>query len=429
MSDALIEVQVDGLSGPTHHFGGLSPGNLASTAHAHKPAHPRAAALQGLEKMRRVLHCGVAQAWLPPLLRPDLTFLRSAGLSGTDAEVLTLAAQEPHLLHIAISSAFMWAANCATVIPTGDSGDNTCHILVANLQAMAHRTLEGTQRAAQLRRLFAQVPALRIHAPLPSSVVFGDEGAANHSRIACDGQVTHIFVHGRSAAALTTTRFPARQTSEASRALVRLAQVKNACHILQSAQAIDAGAFHNDVVMVGCDDRVLLHEYAWAQQSDMLEQLRKRHPSLRIAEISAQELSLNHAVHSYLFNSQLLHTTAGYILIAPQQAEHGPARAVINRLLAEQFIAQVHFIELNESMANGGGPACLRLRVPLTPAQVARCPAGFLLTDARIDALEHIVEAHYPTHLSLSDLVDPAWIALSLRLESLFHHALFDTSA
>jgi succinylarginine dihydrolase len=425
MSDALIEVQVDGLSGPTHHFGGLSLGNLASTAHAQKPAHPRAAALQGLEKMRRVFHCGVAQAWIPPLLRPDIAFLRRVGLSGSDGEVLAAAAQEPALLPIAASSAFMWAANCATVIPACDSADNSCHIIMANLQAMAHRTLEGPQRAAQWRRLFAQVPSVKIHEPLPLLVALGDEGAANHSRIVADGQVTHIFVHGREVTAAATKRFPARQTSTASRAVARIAQIKNACHILQAPAAIDAGAFHNDVVMVGCGDRLLVHENAWTDQGKILAQLRQRHPSLRVAEIPAQELSLDQAVQSYLFNSQLLHTASGYCLIAPQQAEQGPARAVINRLLATQFITAAHFVALSESMANGGGPACLRLRLPLTPEQLALCPAGFLLSDERIDELARLIDTHYPANLSLSDLTDPQWLTLAQRLEILFNQVMF----
>ena len=129
MDDTLVEVQVDGLPGPTHHFGGLSAGNLASLAHAGFSSRPRAAARQGLAKMRQVLALGVPQAWLPPLPRPDLALLREAGFRGSDAEVLRAAVADPHLLHLATSSAFMWTANCATVIPASDSADGRCHVI------------------------------------------------------------------------------------------------------------------------------------------------------------------------------------------------------------------------------------------------------------------------------------------------------------
>ena len=88
MSVPLIEVQFDGLPGPTHHFGGLSQGNLASQAHAGFRSRPRAAARQSLAKMRRLLDLGAVQAVLPPLLRPDLDLLRESGFTGDDGAVL-----------------------------------------------------------------------------------------------------------------------------------------------------------------------------------------------------------------------------------------------------------------------------------------------------------------------------------------------------
>jgi len=74
MTSTGLELQLDGLVGPTHHFGGLSVGNLASMRHAGWQSRPRQAALQGLAKMRQVLALGVPQAVLPP--SPDL---RSGG--------------------------------------------------------------------------------------------------------------------------------------------------------------------------------------------------------------------------------------------------------------------------------------------------------------------------------------------------------------
>jgi succinylarginine dihydrolase len=413
MDELHTEVQVDGLAGPTHHFGGLSHGNLASQAHAGFHSHPRAAALQGLEKMRFVMRLGVTQAWLPPLLRPDVAWLRRCGFSGTDAQVVTAAADEPHLLKIATSSAFMWSANCATVIPAGDSRDGHCHIVIANLQAMSHRAGEGEQRAAQWRALCAKVPLITVHDPLPLLPALGDEGAANHSRVVSDENVTHLFVFGRQANAPITTRLPARQTREASAAVARCAGLSpsSMMTVQQSPAAIDAGAFHNDVVMVGCNAHVLIHVQAWVDQAQVLAQLRQRHPSLSVAEISNDDLTLDEAVASYLFNSQLLQTPAGVVLIAPAQAQHGRAGAVIKRLCANGFLHQAHFFDLQESMANGGGPACLRLRVPLSREACTLLPAGFFLSEQRADAIEAIINRHYREQLTSHDLQDPHLLA------------------
>jgi succinylarginine dihydrolase len=413
MDDALVELQVDGLPGPTHHFGGLSAGNLASLAHAGFSSRPRAAARQGLAKMRHVLGLGVPQAWLPPLPRPDLALLRGAGFSGSDAEVLRAASADPHLLHLATSSAFMWSANCATVVPTTDSSDGRCHVIAANLVAMSHRAREGVPRAAQLRTMFAHLNDVLVHDPLPALHDLGDEGAANHSRICAPGTpAVHLFVHGRAGGERLTTRLPARQTREAGAAVARLGRLSETqvMHVRQHSAAIDAGAFHNDVVMVGDGARVLLHAEAWSDQPAVLAELRRRIPGLRVAEIASADLTLAEAVASYLFNSQLLTTPHGVVLVAPAQAGEGRAGAVVRRLIDDGFITRALFLDLGESMANGGGPACLRLRVPLPTPSLARLAPGMLLDEARITALEQWVDRHYRETLTHDDLADPALI-------------------
>jgi succinylarginine dihydrolase len=410
MDDALVELQVDGLPGPTHHFGGLSAGNLASLAHAGFSSRPRAAARQGLAKMRQVLALGVPQAWLPPLPRPDLALLRGAGFRGSDAEVLRAAADEPHLLHLATSSAFMWSANCATVVPASDSADGRCHVVAANLIAMSHRAREGTLRAAQLRTLLANSDEVVVHDPLPALADLGDEGAANHSRVWSAGTpAIHLFVHGRVGGERQTTRLPARQTREAGAAVARLAQLPDArvMHLRQHPAAIDAGAFHNDVVMVGDGARVLLHAEAWVDQAAALVELRRRVPALRVAEIASADLTLAEAVASYLFNSQLLTTPTGVVLLAPAQAGEGRAGAVVRRLIDDGFITRAVFLDLGESMANGGGPACLRLRLPLSALTLPRLAPGMLLDATRISALEAWVDRHYRETLTRAELADP----------------------
>lgn len=415
MKSCLQELQLDGLVGPTHHFGGLSLGNLASMTHTGWQSHPRQAARQGLAKMRLVLALGIPQAILPPLERPDLCFLRQAGFCGSNATILQLAAtREPHLLSIAMSSAFMWTANTATVIPSRDSTDGRCHLVVSNLAATQHRALEGKPRAAMLRHLFSSPEKVLVHDPLPASSALSDEGAANHSRIFRPGSSSgaHLFVYGRAHHTPTTDlprRFQARQTAAASRAVARLGRLPGSRFVLarQQPQAIDAGAFHNDVVMVADGDCLLLHENSLVDQSQVLQVLRQYVPELNIFQVSGDDLSLTEAVESYLFNSQLLHTCSGRVLLAPEQSGKGPAYKIIQRMLNEGFIVQVRFQNLDQSMAGGGGPACLRLRVLLTPEELQTLAPGVHLNACKLQRLETWVDRHYREKLNPEDLADP----------------------
>lgn len=409
------EFQFDGLAGPTHHFGGLSFGNVASMTHAGWHSRPRQAAYQGLAKMRQVLMLGVPQAILPPLERPDLRFLRQAGFCGHDADILAGAArQEPYLLRLAMSSAFMWTANAATVIPSCDSEDGRCHVIVANLTATPHRAIEGRARTVMLRQLFIDSRLVTVHAPLPPSPTLHDEGAANHCRFDT-GQADggwHLFVYGRShdtpEAELPYT-FPARQSREASRAVARLGRLPQSKGLFarQQARAIDAGAFHNDVVMVNHDDRLLVHEHSLVDQQSILQKLRQHLPTLQIHEVKQCDLSLQHAVKSYLFNSQLLATPAGRVLLAPVQSSSGPAAKVTQRLVDNGFVDRVIFQNLDQSMAGGGGPACLRLRVPLTQEERDSITPGILLNETILQHLEAWVDQHYRDELTPAELADP----------------------
>ncbi len=406
----LTDLQLEGLPGPTCFHGGLSAGNLASQANSGALAHPRASARACLAKMRLMLELGQRVALLPPLPRPDLAVLRALGFSGSDAEVVDRAGrEEPPLLRISASSASMWAANCATVIPAPDSGDGRCHLVVANLVAMAHRAVEALPRARMLRRIFPDGEHFTVHGPLPAVAVLGDEGAANHHRAQGARGACHLFVHGRAAgtpAEALPRRHLARQTREASAAVARLGGLATAVHARQHPEAIDAGVFHNDVAMIGLGDRVLIHERALVDQQAALSALESACGPLRVATVSAAEPPLEEAVHSYLFNSVLYETPAGPVLVAPSECASGAARGIVDRLRADGFIARAEHIELRESMMGGGGPACLRLRVPLDEDDLARVDRAYLIDRPRLDALERWVDARYRRELALSDLRD-----------------------
>lgn len=415
MSEAtVVEVNFDGLVGPTHNYCGLSVGNLASTVNADAVSHPRAAALQGLQKMRAVMALGAPQGFLPPPLRPAPGPLRAAGFTGDDDQVLAAAAREDQILFRAATSASsMWTANAATVITAADSGDGRIHLVTANLASMLHRSMEAADTHATLRRVFADADVFAVHAPLAHGVHFGDEGAANHMRLAAShgSAGVNVFVHG----ARRDGRFPERQALRASQVVSRLGGVSQPVFALQAAGAIEAGAFHNDVVAVANETVLLAHKEAFADPDALAAALEARVPGFRHVEVGG--FGLDKAVSSYLFNSQIVtRPDDGMTLVAPAEArEDAQVWAEVERILAgDNPIDQALVVDLRESMRNGGGPACLRLRVPMNLAALARVDQRFLLTEARIEALSRLVERAWPEAIAPSDLADPAlWAAAS----------------
>lgn len=408
------ELNFDGLVGPTHNYAGLSPGNLASTRHYGQVANPRRAALQGLAKMRFVAGLGVGQAILPPQPRPDVETLRRLGFGGSDEAVVAQAAKvADHLLRLCSSASYMWTANAATVAPSADTADGRVHLTPANLSAMFHRALEPAQTTATLRAIFADPTRFVVHAPLPGGQHFADEGAANHTRLAGES-VVHLLAWGRRSwgEAEAPRRHPARQTLEAAEAVARLHGLGDRALCWQQAPAgIDAGAFHTDVLAVGNETFLMLHELAFVEYPALLEALRARiGAGFRYVLASEAELPAADAVAAYPFNSQVLTLPGGGMaIVAPEESRRNPrARAFLERVLAEDNpVTAVHFLDLNQSMDNGGGPACLRLRVPLTDEERGAITARVFLDDALYAELVGWVERHYRDRLAFQDLIDP----------------------
>lgn len=403
-----VELQCDGLVGPTHNYAGLSHGNLASVANAASIAYPRQAALQGLQKMRLVHALGIPQLVMPPHPRPNLELLAALGFSGSVQEMLASAALvSPKILQAAWSASGMWAANMATISPAPDTADGALHITPANLAATLHRQQEAAFAEKLMRRIFGQVAV--VHPPLPASVPLTDEGAANHLRL-CAGhgeQGVEVFVYGAGSAV-----FPARQEQAASAAIGRAHQVKQALYVQQSPEAIDAGVFHNDVIAMSNERLLIYHEKAFAEEAAFIEQLRAALPQVQVVRISEAELPLTQAVASYFFNSQLLTLPEGQmVVLAPQESAEIPqARAVFDRLVADAAIPinEVHYLNLRESMRNGGGPACLRLRVVLRDEALAALPRGVIYSPQLHERLEGFIERHYPPQMAPDDLKDAA---------------------
>jgi succinylarginine dihydrolase len=414
------ELNLDGIVGPTHNYAGLSFGNIASMKHKQSVSNPRQAALEGLAKMKFLAGLGVKQAVLPPHERPHIPTLRRLGFSGSDADVLAAAhTRDPGLLSAVSSSSAMWTANAATVSPRWDSADERTHFTPANLVSTFHRSIEASTTSTVLKRIFADESRFVHHDPLPCGMTFADEGAANHTRLWSAGmlQGVQIFVYGRAANDPPQTKFPSRQSRQACEAIARLHQLnpRSTLYFKQSPRAIDAGAFHNDVVCVGHQDVLMIHESAWEMQPIALRQLREVcqetcEQELELIEITEEQLPLEEAIGSYLFNSQIVSLPDGvYGLIAPVESRENPrAKAVIDRILHEQYpFSAVHYVDVRQSMRNGGGPACLRLRVMLDEEEFAAMHQGVMLSDALYASLKAWIEKHYREQLSADDLADP----------------------
>ncbi|RKQ69387.1 succinylarginine dihydrolase [Litorimonas taeanensis] len=410
-----VELNIDGLVGPTHNYAGLSFGNIASSGNKGAISNPKAAALQGLQKMRTLVNMGLPQAVMPPHARPLTYYLRGLGFNGTDSAVHESAWKaNPALVANLMSASPMWTANAATVSPSIDTADGKVHLTAANLVAMPHRSIEAPQTE---RLLQAILPKAVIHPALPSNTVFGDEGAANHNRMSQShgDKGLEIFVYGREALSdEPSTKFPGRQTLEASKAVGRLHGLDEAAtlYLRQSAKAIDAGAFHNDVVCVTNGTVMFFHKDAFDDVAAMQNVVREKAKPLGFEpEFLMADIPLEDTIQSYLFNSQLLSLPNGKMgLILPKNVENTPsAKAFVDHCIAgNNPVSEAHYLDLKQSMQNGGGPACLRLRVPLTDEELKQVHSPMLMDEAKLQSLDEWVNKYYREALSRDDLGDPA---------------------
>lgn len=388
----LQEINFDGIVGPSHNYAGLSLGNLAATKNAGATSYPRAAALQGIAKMKANMAMGLAQGFLVPLPRPDNGWLEELAADDTT---------DPALVAGAWSASSMWTANAATVSPAPDTADGRCHLTVANLVTMPHRSHEWADTLVQLQLVFADDDHFAVHGPVPPC--FGDEGAANHMRFAgSHGEPgLEVFVYGR-----TGGRFPARQHEEAGRIVARRHGLDPArtLFVEQAPEAIAAGAFHNDVVSVANENVLFTHEQAFADRQGTYDAIMARCPGAQVVEVPADRVSLEDAITSYLFNAQLLTPPSGEMtLVVPEECRDNSNvwNWLQDMLAGNGPIRHVNVVDVRQSMANGGGPACLRLRVVADPATV---DPRFMLDDEKAAKLEDVMEQYWP------ERIDPAQV-------------------
>jgi len=434
-----FEINFDGLVGPTHNYAGLSFGNVASVGNSGKVSYPKQAALQGLSKMKELFDMGLKQAVLPPHERPAVFFFRNLGYSGDDQKVLSdVYKTNPKLFISCCSASSMWAANSATVTPSLDTFDHKLHFTPANLNHKFHRLIEAEFTETVLTKIFSNSKYFKVHPPLKGGEMFSDEGAANHTRLAAEHGTKgiHFFVYGRSVfggdSNIQPSKFPARQTYEASKAIARSHGIDDSQLVFaqQSPEAIDAGVFHNDVICVGNESFLFYHEKAFINSDQVILELKNKFDALESQRcfipfcVKEKDVSMEDVVKSYLFNSQIITASSGeQFLAAPMEcSENNIIRSFLDHWVGDSRfpIKKIKYFNLRESMQNGGGPACLRLRVQMSQSELNKIGGNVLLGNELYHSLCNWVKKHYRDELSPADLADPnLWREVQSALDEL----------
>lgn len=419
------EYNFDGLIGPTHNYGGLAYGNIPSQINRYAVSNPRQAALQGIRKMRLLMSLGIKQGFLPPQPRPDIKALYEHGFHGTERQILEKVSSINFDLLVKFSSASsMWSANAATVCPSADAQDERLHITPANLISQEHRAIEARQTAVILKNLFPQGYSFNQHPPLPAEEELSDEGAANHMRL-CEKyplKGLQIFVYGKSAdlpAQDLPQRYPARQSLKASQTIALTHQCDKArtMFVRQNPQAIDRGVFHNDVIATANENVLFFHQESFVEQKEVLRVIKEKFSALSrgplyLLEVKSDQLSIKEAAAAYLFNAQLVSVNDGaMVLIAPEECQEKRIQEIINKILmADNPVKKVYYVNLRQSMQNGGGPACLRLRIVLNEREQSFINTAYILDEEKTGILEAWVKKHYREQLRLDDLRDYSFV-------------------
>ncbi|MFN7840644.1 MAG: N-succinylarginine dihydrolase [Pirellula sp.] len=426
-----VEVNIDGMIGPSHHFGGLGVENKASELNSSKTSSPRNAAMQGLEKMELLASYGIPQFYLPPPARPAWKWLESLGFNGERGGILRDCYQEqPKLLSAAYSSAFMWTANAASVSCGSDTRSGRSKIKLANLNANLHRSIEESERLPQLAKMFEAVERVDVLRGLCSSRPLSDEGAANQMRFCTWKGIlgVYAFVYGgeisgsevaetnRKKTARTKRRQP-RQTRVASAMVARSLDLEpDDCFFFQqTSDAIDAGVFHNDVIATSHENLLLYHELAFHDSEEAVARIRKRFlektgQTLEVSVVVSSDLRLDHAVDTYLFNSQICtDSEGGWRMFLPDNCKQSESvQRTLDRLRSQHpRLRSIDYCPLAESMRNGGGPACLRLRISLTPNQIDKISGSMRISSSTLSQLRKLVETEYPEKVEPSDFANP----------------------
>lgn len=382
-------------------------------------SNPRLAAMQGLNKAKLLASLGIKQAFFPPQERPHLPTLNRIGFEGTTRDILSSAKKTwPWILPLVSYSPK--AANAATISPSIDSADSHLHFTPANLASHFHRSMEAETMGRILRAIFPNPIYFAPHKPLPSEELFFDLGAANHTRFckSYGSPGVQLFTYGKVSYDPERDfpkpkKQPACQTKEASETCARLHRLYpgHSLFACQNPSSIDEGVFQNDLVAMGNQNLLLIHEKALWKQNEILELLKQTvsnicNTELIVIEVKEAEIPLKIALSTYFFNSQLITLNDGTMnLIAQEQCkESDPIQQFLKNLFTDNSnpITGVHYVDLSEE-----GPASLRLRIVLNETELAETNPAVFFSEKLYQELSSHIQRYYPERLTLSDLSNP----------------------
>jgi succinylarginine dihydrolase len=365
---------------------------------------------------------GTPQGFFLPHERPHLKTLRALGFSGTDEDIINRAAkQNPLLLKNVYSASSMWAANAATFSPSIDSYDQNIHITPANLNTMFHRSIEHEFTKTQLELMFGGVAI--VHDPIENISGYGDEGAANHLRVSEQHLKSgfQIFVYGSSAFEVHQGMIT-RQAEEISKAVSIMHQLDpdRVLFLKQNEQAINAGSFHNDIVSLANEEVFIFHQEAFADRVELeriLHHLKDHVKGFHPIEILSEDISLDDLVSSYLLNSQLITVKNNeMMMLLPEEVQnHSNCMRWLEEIKSSSPIKHIEFVDIRQSMMNGGGPACLRFKITVNNDEFNQINEKFLLTPKKLMDLRALVTKHYRDKLNPADLLDNNLVQESYR--------------
>lgn len=451
MSGDAHEVNFDGLIGPTYNHAVLTPGNFSSLANRGRPGNPKTAALEGLAKAETIAGLGVPQALLPPHVRPNLRALHRLGLVN-DPGLLTAddmpalaaclakaAVIAPDLVAACFASSSCWCANAATVSPSSDTDDEKVHFTPANMTTVLARSFEAEENAGILKQVFNNDSFFSHHAPLPATSALGDEGDANHMRFSVSHGAPgmNVFIYGREGQTDCDSehRSSPRQTKLAAESVSRLHGLDAArvLFVKQNATAIAAGAFHCDVIAGAHRDILFCHEHAFADQSraicemaDLFHEIAGN--ELKVLEVRDADVTLDDALGSYLFNSQIVTDGNGKVtLVSPRECWLVPrVRRFLERLFRDGAgpFDRLELVNTRGSMRSGGGPACLRLRTVLKDKERNAVAAGVFLTEELAGELRQLISADYPEQVTAAMFSDAAFLRSCFAVTSRLYRLL-----
>lgn len=124
-------------------------------------------------------------------------------------------------------------------------------------------------------------------------------------------------------------------------------------------------------------------------------------------EVPTEQVSVQDAVNTYLFNSQLLTKPNGkMMLVVPEESRQNTnVWNYLTELMSSNGpIDEVKVFDLRESMRNGGGPACLRQRVVLTEAELQAVTPQVLMNDDLFSTLNAWVDRFIATDYAKATL-------------------------